>query len=336
MKTAIGIDVSKASLDACILEDEEARPRHHKFPNGVAGFADLVLWVRKNAPTGEHHYCLESTGPYSFGVAAFLADHGHRVSMENARPLKHFAKAAKQKNKTDKADAYLIALYVLRMHPTEWSLKDPKIRKIAQLRKRLSQIDKQRLAERSRLEDPYLDEFVADQIRRNIEQLAQFTAEAEERVRGLMAECDKARTIYEAVTGLRGVGPETGLLMATVAVETFVDAKDVPTFFGLNPKIHKSGKLCGQTRISKNGDGASRALLRCAANSAVRHNQVFKAFFERLTSRGLSRKRAVVAVARKLVMVAWAIARNKLQGKEVFYPGGERRGKNLRLYLPKS
>ena len=59
-----------------------------------------------------------------------------------------------------------------------------------------------------------------------------------------------------------------------------------------------------------------------AANSAAKHNEVFKAFYDRLRERGLKYKQAIAAVARKLLMVLWAIAKAVLEDKPVFYPGG--------------
>jgi transposase len=328
--TAVGIDVSKDSLDVCVLRGED-KGKHRKFRNCEAGFKELEKWVLANAPS-PRHFAMESTGCYSFGLAAFLADRGHKVSVENPRPVKHFAIAAKLKAKTDKADAYCIALYVRKMDPKEWALKDPVLREITQLRTRMRELEKDRLAELSRLDDPHLPALVADQVREHIAWLKDRGKQIQARVRELMTRCKQAQTVYHAVTGLNGVGPETGLLLATLGVEDFDHAPKVATFYGLNPRTYQSGRLCGETRISKAGDASARAILVSAANTAVRFNPALKEFFERLRARGLARKRAIVAVARKLVMIAWAIARNALQGRPVFYPGGELRKANLRKY----
>jgi transposase len=330
--TAVGIDVSKDSLDVCVLEHEVKR-KHRKFSNNGAGFRALEKWVSLQAPE-PRHFCMESTGSYSFGPAEYLTDRGHKVSVENPRPVKHFSVAAKLKTKSDKADAFCIALYVAKMKPRDWALKDPVIREIAQLRTRMRQIEKDRLAERSRLDDRHLPDLVGLQIRQHVEWLQEQQRQIRVRVKQLMARCEQARTVYHAVTGINGVGPETGLLLATLGVGTFDEAPQVAVFFGLNPRTHQSGKLSGQTRISKEGDASGRAILVSAAYTAARCNPEFKAFFERLTARGLARKRAVIAVARKLVMVAWAIARNALQGLPVSYPGGELRKANLAKYAP--
>jgi len=69
-----------------------------------------------------------------------------------------------------------------------------------------------------------------------------------------------------------------------------------------------------------------------AANTAARHNPVLKEFCETRMANGLKHKQALAAVARKLVMIAWAVARNALLGRPVSYPGGELRTSKLRVY----
>lgn len=333
MDTQIGIDVSKKSLDACVLQGN-AKPRHRKFENRASGFKDLEAWVLRQSPSGPWHFCLEATGPYGFGVAEHLCEAGRTVSVENPRRVKHFAIAANLKAKTDKVDAFCIALYTRRMEPREWALKDPLLRELAFLRTRLRQIGKAGRAERSRLENERLPEVVRTQIHRHRRFLASEEKEVDARIRELMAESPTARTVYTAVTGINGVGPDTGLLLTTLDVESFDEAKDVAAHFGLNPNTRESGEFKGTTRISKAGDSAARAAFVSAAAAAVKSNPVLKAFLDILMAKGLSRKRATVAVARKLVMIAWGVARNALRGLPVHYPGGELRGTNLRVFAP--
>jgi transposase len=331
MKTAIGIDVSKESLDVCVYR-KGAKPRHRKFRNSDTGHRELVDWVLRQSGSEERHFCLESTGCYGFGIAAYLADGGHLVSVENARPVKHFAIAAKLKAKTDKTDAYCIARYCAVMEPREWTLKDPLQRELFSTRTRLRQIDRMRRAEVSRLEDRHLPEFIRQQIQETVAHFDRQTKDAQAHVKELMSRCEEAHTVYKAVTGINGAGPETGLLMSTVDILSFHEAPNVAVYFGLNPRLCQSGKFFGQTRISKCGDAAGRATLMSAANAAVKSNDFFKQLHEKLLERGLKKKQALAAVARKLVMIAWAIARNALLGLPVIYPGGELRNKNLRVY----
>src|SRR5262245_14985320 len=116
MMTWIGIDVAKKNLVVCLIRIG-AKARHKTFANTVEGRRALVAWVESQCELATCHFCLESTGPYGFGIACLLAELGLLVSVENPRQIKHFAIASKLKCKTDKVDAHAIAQYAQRMQP---------------------------------------------------------------------------------------------------------------------------------------------------------------------------------------------------------------------------
>ena len=76
----VGIDVSKATLDACLLLPG-GRARAATFPNDPAGHAALIAWADRHAGGAALHFCLEATGPYSEQPATALAEAGRHVSV---------------------------------------------------------------------------------------------------------------------------------------------------------------------------------------------------------------------------------------------------------------
>src|SRR5690242_14234938 len=66
-----GIDVSKDTLDACLLAPG-GRSREVAFGNDPRGHAALVAWADRHARGGAVHFCLEATGPYSEAIATAL------------------------------------------------------------------------------------------------------------------------------------------------------------------------------------------------------------------------------------------------------------------------
>ncbi len=108
LKTSMGIDVAKLKLDVVLLlEDKHI---HHIFANNEAGFATLHAWIQEHT-THELSICLESTGSSSDAIVSFLQAHGYVVSLLNPAVLVSYRKAKNMRRKTDKADAYLLALY---------------------------------------------------------------------------------------------------------------------------------------------------------------------------------------------------------------------------------
>ena len=55
------------------------------------------------------HACLEATGQYGDGVAEYLYAENHQVRVVNPARIKRYGESKLHRNKTDKADAFLIA-----------------------------------------------------------------------------------------------------------------------------------------------------------------------------------------------------------------------------------
>ena len=110
-----------------------------------------------------------------------------------------------------------------------------------------------------------------------------------------------------------GVGPRTAeKLVATLdRPERFASPKQVGCYLGLTQRIYQSGQMMREGKISKMGDTHLRTLLVEAAWSAVNQGGPMKALFDRVC-RGMKarRKVAIVAVARHLGVIAWAMMRD--------------------------
>lgn len=84
----IGIDVSKDTLDVCLLR-ATGKEKHKTFHNDAAGHTKLLRWVQHLVGEEVSHFCLESTGSYSLAVAHFLAEAEQRVSIVNPARIKY-------------------------------------------------------------------------------------------------------------------------------------------------------------------------------------------------------------------------------------------------------
>ena len=114
-----GIDVSKDTLDACLLLPG-GKAKEHAFGNDPRGHAALLAWADRHAAGAAVHFCMEATGPYSEAPSVFLADAGRHVSVVNPTRVKYAGLARGRGNKTDRADALLVAEYAARERPPAW------------------------------------------------------------------------------------------------------------------------------------------------------------------------------------------------------------------------
>lgn len=83
-------------------------------------------------------------------------------------------------------------------------------------------------------------------------------------------------------------------------------------YLGLTQRLYQSGQMLREGKISKMGDTHLRALLIEAAWTAVNRGGPMRALFDRVC-RGMKsrRKTAIVAVARHLGIIAWALMRDQ-------------------------
>ena len=72
-----------------------------------------------------------------------------------------------------------------------------------------------------------------------------------------------------------------------------------------------SGLYRGKQRISKHGGQQLRNLLFLPTLCSIQHNSRIKAFYENLTSKAKTKKLAVIASMRKLILMAFSIFKSK-------------------------
>lgn len=109
------------------------------------------------------------------------------------------------------------------------------------------------------------------------------------------------------------VGPRTAELLAAVIDDPrrFRSGKQVGSYVGLVPRQYQSGQMDRSGHISKQGHRELRSLLVEVSWLALRYNPHLRSVFERICRGTRSRRKiAIVAVARKLVIIAWAMLRD--------------------------
>lgn len=139
------------------------------------------------------------------------------------------------------------------------------------------------------------------------EQIAAYDKEIEAVAKREYPETEKLRAVH-------GVGPVTALQFVLTIGEPgrFSKSRQVGSFFGLQPRQSQSGNRCPQLGITKAGDSSMRQLLvQCSQFILGRFGKDcnLRRWGQALMSRGgkNAKKRAVVAVARKLAVLLHAL-----------------------------
>ena len=110
-----------------------------------------------------------------------------------------------------------------------------------------------------------------------------------------------------------GVGPRLAEVVVAMIDDPkrFKNAKQVGAYAGLVPKQYESGTMSRQGRITGQGNKLLRALLVEVAWLMRRYNPTLRAIFERVGRGSKTRRKiAVVATARRLLVMCWAMLRD--------------------------
>jgi transposase len=117
----VGIDVSKARLDVCVIPEGSA----FAVTNDQAGIAELLeRLVRLRLGL----VVLEASGNYERPAAAAIAARGIAVAVVNPRQARDFAKATGRLAKADKIDACVLARFVGAVGPRPGVIPDEEAR----------------------------------------------------------------------------------------------------------------------------------------------------------------------------------------------------------------
>jgi len=142
-------------------------------------------------------------------------------------------------------------------------------------------------------------------------------AQVEQLVAAVTGKLDQLAQADPQVARLRtipGVGPRTAEVIVTVLdqPDRFATRRQVAAYAGLVPRRWQSGQMDRSGRITKRGSPLLRAILNQSAWIAVRCNPELRAFFLRIGGGQKKRKKqAIVAVMRKLLVIAWALLRDE-------------------------
>ena len=305
----VGIDVSKDHLDVAIRPDGT----HRRVPNTDDGFDQLVALFRSVAPV---LIVLEATGGYQRRVVAALALAGLPVAVVNPARAREFARAAGRLAKTDAVDAAALAEFADRMRPAARPLPDPQARAMQELLARRGQLVGMRTMERNRL-----GTAAGRAVRRSIEAHLAWLDEqidaAEADLGAAIEASDVWRARDELLRSIPGVGPVVArtLLFELPEVGTLT-REQIGALAGVAPVNRDSGRWSGK-RFIAGGRAVVRTAVYMATHAARKWNPALKAFADRLAAAGKPPKVVLIAVARKLLVIANAILRDQTPWRDV-------------------
>lgn len=296
----IGVDVSKDWIDAFDLE--KGARRLDATPRTLAVFA------RQAARRGAF-VVFEATGGYDARLCAALEQAGaafHRVNPARARA---FAKALGRLAKTDQVDAKLLAEMGARFDLEPTAPRPEEERALKALTTRRRQLVEMRKQERTRLQQTG-DRSIRAAITRHILLLDRQIAQMETRVAETINASERFSRQQQLLVSAPGLGPVvSATLLAELPELGQLDRRRIAALAGLAPMADDTGKRTGPRRI-RGGRPVVRDMLYIAGLAASRCCPRLAAFRQGLEAKGRTPKQAIIAVARRLLVMLNAMMRD--------------------------
>jgi transposase len=324
----IGVDLHKKSITLCVL-NENLRVLARK-----TAFCDqtdqIVEFCRQFRP---FKVVVEATASYLWFVE-LVEPLAEDVVLANPKKLRVIAESTK---KTDRLDAQVLAEFLARDQIPRAYMPTPRqrqhrrlVRQRQYLRQRMTSVrckirhilsdynaDRNDLFS-TRSGPAYFktislsdaDRFVIKQLWSEWEDHQSRLLAVTKKIKAFIAKAPQrekeARAILQTAPGVGFVTAEV-ILSEVGDVSRFPNAKKICAYAGLVPTVRQTGgKKSKDLHITKQGSGLLRWALVEAAWRLVKTSPKWSAYFARLRKRSGS-KRAIVAVARKLLCVLYAM-----------------------------
>lgn len=293
----IGIDISKTHLD---VYDGTAR-RILNTPDAIAALVTQLAGCRL--------VLFEATGRYDRALQQALAAAGVSFARVNPLHARAFARATGQLAKTDAIDARLLAAMAQALTPQPQPPADPERLELADLHRRREQLVGFRQMERTRLHGAA--PAVAACIAAHVVWLTQQIKAIEQRIASLIGRSATLSLAASLLRSIPGIGPVAATTLLALMPELgHRSSRTIAALGGLAPINRDSGQYRGKRSIAGGRSEVRRALY-MAALTASRSNSRFADSLTDFTARGKAPKLALIAIARKLLVIANAILRSR-------------------------
>jgi len=296
---SLGADVDSRFIEIAVYGAKTSE-RIENTPEAIRA------WLARQSAATE--LALEVTGNYHCELLEQAYQAGVRVYLINPLWLRHYRQGVGHRTKSDRADARLLARYVAheREELRPWTPPPAGQRALCSLLKRRAKL----VQVQTTLEQSFAAEkTIAEAFARTRAELQRLARAIEHRIKALVRE-QGWWAHYRRCCSIYGVGEITAAaLVAAFQRGPFKSADAFVAYLGLDVRRRQSGRYEGLAKLTKQGESEYRRLLHNAARAAARRD--LKAYYEGLRARGFQPTQAHVAVARKLVRIAFSLMKHQ-------------------------
>ena len=295
-----------------------------EFPNTKAGYPKLVRWMKSTSEQGRSFdassvlFCGEHTGMCSVGLSEYLYNRGFKMWLESALKIKYGSGLNRVKD--DKADAEMIAYYAKRFYGSgSCALFEPDSADLKALRS-LYQFRNcvvcDRVAMGNRISSGAFDcsALVKTKMTKRHKEAQKDEKEIEEEMKRLMETSAELASNYQILISFKGIGPITAaaLIIYTSNFKKFDDSRKFACYCGIAPFGKQSGtSINTKPHVSHFAHIGIKAAIVQACKSAMQHNEIIKAYAQRLYAIGKHEGVVMNNVKNKVVHIIFKMIQPK-------------------------
>lgn len=304
----LGIDIGKHEFTTHLKNDNKTK----SYQNNKQGFKSFVNEHSVSLVKGL--VVLEPTGGYESSLLSYLLAKDIAVHRADTRKVKNFIRSFGQQAKTDAIDAKGLAQYGFERQNILPLFEKPKENEqtLKLLVERRADLKQMLVQEKNRYQAP-LNTVLRSGIKRVITCLEKQMSDIENQINKIIEEDSVLARKKNILMTVPGIGDLTAaLLLAFIPELGQLNRKQVASLCGVAPFAKESGsKSC--YRKTHPGRRNLRPVLYMSAMAARRkQGSELAAFFERLIKNGKKPLVALVAIMRKIVVIANAKIRDKM------------------------
>ena len=311
LKHFIGVDVSKATLDLVVCEQDNV-VYQTQLENTKKSIAKVIKALRKldGFSMNQSVFCMEHTGIYCHHLLDYLHQCKANIWLESATRIKK--SQGLTRGKDDSLDAARISNYAF-THRNRLQLWHPGRNEIIKLKQLITMRDRLKNCLK-RIQTPmeenklFLDKeaikLEKSLFKDSVKALKKDLKSIEYCIDELIDQDPRLKQLFQLTTSVDGVGPITAINIITVTNEfmNFTDPNKFATYSGVAPFPNRSGtSLKGRMRVSHLANKKIKMLLHLAAMSSIKMKGELQDYYQRKVAEGKNKMSVLNAVRNKLI-----------------------------------
>lgn len=301
----IGIDIGKFTFVVATYGNKITK----EYTNDSSGITSFIKDHKKDLKTA---LCiLETTGGHEMNVLLTLCDKEIAVHRANTRHVKYFIKSLGNEAKTDILDAKALSRYGFerRDRLKVYKPASKNSLQLYQLVQRRHDLKKILVAEKNRIQGPRA-EFIKKSCEKIIEAVTNEVESITAEISSLIDTDAVLKAKKQVLMTIPGIGEIISNELIVLLPELGqISRRQIAALAGVAPIANESGINNGYRKTGYGRD-LVKPILFMAAMAARNSKSDLRVFYERLTGNGKEKMKALVALMRKIIVIANAKLKN--------------------------